>query len=151
MKQSDDGAGAPVVEPVGDAACGDSGTRQEFAETKHKLVSRAQAVPTASKDFVINLVLGSGTCLRDRKLARECERRHHYDLTGRTYKFGRPRVPRHGEPSLVVGFPVHHYSAGIGRTVRLHPREGLLKEARALQQSPRYSRDIQSQVMAGDR
>ena len=46
-----------------------------------------------------------------------------------------------GVPSLAVGFPVHHDSAGIGRTVRLHPREGLLQEARALQRSPRYSQE----------
>ena len=61
MKQSEDTAGVPVVEPVGDAACGDSGTRQEFAETGRKLVSWVRAVPTASKDLVINMVPGSGT------------------------------------------------------------------------------------------
>ena len=48
VNQSEDTAGAPVVEPVGYAAYGDSGVRQEFAKTERRLVAPARAIPSES-------------------------------------------------------------------------------------------------------
>ncbi len=48
VEQSEANAGVPVDEAVGDAACGDGGTRQDFADVGRTLVARVPGRPTGS-------------------------------------------------------------------------------------------------------
>ena len=48
VEQSEANAGVPVDEAVGDAACGDGGTRQDFADVGRTLVAECRAGPTGS-------------------------------------------------------------------------------------------------------
>ena len=58
--------GVPVEEAMGDAAYGDGGTRQAFADAGRKLVARVPGRPDRQRfpkdDFVIDLAAGSCTC-----------------------------------------------------------------------------------------
>ncbi len=45
MEQREASAAVPVVEAMGDTACGDSGTRQAFVGAGRKLVARVQGRP----------------------------------------------------------------------------------------------------------
>ena len=73
------------------------------------------------------------------------------DLTGRTYKLEGFRFDGAVcgacplRPQCVAARP------GIGRTVRLHPQEALLQEARALQKSPAFTEYRQLRVVVEHR
>ena len=75
----------------------------------------------------------------------------HSDLTGRTYKLEGFRFDGAVCGACPLGSKYTAASAGIGRTVRLHTQEGLLQEARALQQSPDYAQYRQLRVVAEHR
>ena len=66
VEESEANSGVPVQEAMGDAAYGDGGTRQAFADAGRKLVARVpgrldrQHFP--KDDFVIDLAAGSCTC-----------------------------------------------------------------------------------------
>ena len=142
VEQSEANAGVPVDEAVGDAACGDGGTRQDFADVGRTLVARVPGRPDRKHfpsvalpkdDFVIDLVAGMAT------------------RTGRTYKlegfrfYGAVCGACSLSPQCAAARP------GIGRTVRLHPQESLLQEARALQKSPTFTEYRQLRVVVEHR
>ena len=66
VEESEANTGVPVEEAMGDAAYGDGGTRQAFADAGRKLVARVPGRPDRQRfpkdDFVIDLVAGSCTC-----------------------------------------------------------------------------------------
>ena len=66
VEQSEANTGVPVLEAMGDAACGDGVTRQAFADAGRKLVARVPGRPDRQRfpkdDFVIDLAAGSCTC-----------------------------------------------------------------------------------------
>ena len=66
VEQSEANTGVPVQEAVGDAAYGDGGTRQAFADAGRRLVARVPGRPDRQRfpkdDFVIDLAAGSCTC-----------------------------------------------------------------------------------------
>ena len=73
------------------------------------------------------------------------------DLTGRTYKTAGYRF----DGAVCAGCPARPRCVaaqpGIGRTVHLHPQEGLLQQARALQQSPAFAEYRRLRVTAEHR
>ena len=73
------------------------------------------------------------------------------DLTGRTHKLEGFRF----DGAVCAACPLRPQCtdarAGLGRTVRLHPQEALLQEARQLQQSPAYDQYRQRRVVAEHR
>ena len=126
-----------VCETVADAAYGDGETRRQFAEAERTLVVKVPKPPRsgyfAKQDFHIDLEAGLCTCPAGA-------------VTPRLHRQGRDRdgygkwVPRQAfvfegavcdgcrlRPQCVKAAP------GRGRSIRLHPQEGLLQEARALQ------------------
>ena len=66
VEESEANTGVPVEDAMGDAAYGDGGTRQAFADTSRKLVARVPGRPGRQRfpkdDFVIDLEAGTCTC-----------------------------------------------------------------------------------------
>jgi hypothetical protein len=143
VEQSEANTGAEVEETIGDCAYGDGGTRKKFAETGRKLIARVPARPNsayfAKADFQIDPVSRTCTCpaghtcpaptrigsYRERKGAR-------LEVLG--FKF---------EKAVCDPCPLRSQcvraKGGKGRTVSLHPQEGLLQEARAFQRSEAFA------------
>ena len=107
-------------------------------------------------DFVIDLVAGSCTCRAGRATRQLVPMTTRSDLTGCTYK------PEgfHFDGAVCGTCPLRPQCtsarSGVGRTVRLHPREALLQEAllqeaRAFQQSPAYDEYRRRRVVAEHR
>jgi len=142
VEDSERNTGLEVEEAIGDCAYGDGQTRQEFADADRRLVAR---VPSRgcrdqiSKDaFGIDLEGMSCTCPAG-QITRTLVRQGHWrDRKGE----------RHPDPAFLFdadvcslcGLRPHCVKAKghKGRTVRLHPQERLLQEARAFQQSPAF-------------
>ena len=155
VEQSEASAGVPVVETIGDAAYGDGGTCQDFADAGRKLVARVPGRPNQKhfpkEDFVIDLPAGTCTCPAGQITRQMVPMATRTDLTGRTYKLEGFRFDGAVcgacplRPQCVAARP------GIGRTVRLHPQEVLLQEARTLQQSPAFAQYRQLRVVVEHR
>ena len=154
-EQSEASAGVPVVEAMGDTAYGDGGTRQDFADAGRKLVARVPGRPNSKhfpKDnFAIDLAQGSCTCPAGQVTRHLVPMATRTDLTGRTHKLAGFRF----DGAVCGACPLRPQCtdarAGLGRTVRLHPQEALLQEARQLQQSPVYDQYRQRRVVAEHR
>ena len=90
VEQSEASAGVPVVEAMGDAAYGDGGNRQDFADAGRKLVARVPGRPNRKhfpkEDFVIDLLAGTCTCSSGQITRQMVPLETRTDLTGRTYK-----------------------------------------------------------------
>ena len=155
VEQSEASAGVPVVEAMGDTAYGDGGTRQDFADAGRRLVARVPGRPNSKHfpkdDFVIDLAQGSCTCPAGQVTRQLVPMATRTDLTGRTHKLEGFRF----DGAVCGACPVRPQctsaKSGVGRTVRLHPQEGLLQEARALQRSPAYDQYRRRRVVAEHR
>ena len=155
VEQSEASAGVPVVEAMGDNAYGDGGTRQDFADAGRRLVARVPGRPNSKyfpkDDFVIDLAQGSCTCPAGQVTRHLVPMATRTDLTGRAHKLEGFRF----DGAVCGACPLRPQctdaGAGLGRTVRLHPQEALLQEARQLQQSPAYDQYRQRRVVAEHR
>lgn len=131
VERTEQNTGCSVEETMGDCAYGDGPTRQEFAEAGRRLIAKVPAQYNQGRftksQFRIDLPTGSCTCpaghtTRDiRKVGKGW----------RLFSFG---------ARLCKACPLRAQCVGGagGRTVRVHPQEALLQEARALQQSPLF-------------
>ena len=143
VEQTEQNAEVEAEEAIGDCAYGDGGTRQEFADAGRQLVAKAPARPNGAcfpkEDFQIDPV--AKTCICPAGHCRSTLVRHSGDK-------GRP-----GKKQAQWGF---RFAAAVcgscpwqgqcvkagpgkGRTVSLHPQEGLLQEARAFQRSEAFA------------
>jgi transposase len=142
VEDSEKSTGLEVEEAIGDCAYGDGRTRQEFADADRRLVAK---VPSRgcrdqiSKDaFRINLEEMSCTCpagQTTRTLIRQgyWQDRHGQHHPDQAFVFDADVCSLCPLRSTCVKAKGHK-----GRTIRLHPQERLLQEARALQQSPAF-------------
>ena len=145
--------GVPVQEAMGDAAYGDGGTRQAFADAGRRLVARVPGRPDRQRfpkdDFAIDLAAGSCTCPAGRlthtivpagKRTDDKGRVHHL----RTFQFD-------GSECMACTLRSQCISARgrKGRWVLIHPQGALLQQARALQQSARYDEYRARRVVVG--
>ncbi len=155
VEQSEASTGVPVAEAMGDTAYGDGGTRQAFADAGRRLIAKVPGRPNRShfpkEDFRIDLEAGTCTCPAGQVTGKMRKAERRTDLTGRNHKlegfqFG-GAVCGAGplRAQCVAAGP------GIGRTVRLHPQEALLQEARALQQSEAFAEYRQRRVVVEHR
>ena len=143
VEQSEANTGVPVAEAMGDAAYGDGGTRQTFADAGRTLVARVPGRPNQShfpkEDFRIDLEAGSCTCPAGQVTRTMVPAGRRTGQTGRTYRLEAFRFDAAFcgvcplQPQCVAAKP------GTGRTVQLHPQEALLQQARALQQSEAFA------------
>lgn len=137
--------GCEVAKVIGDCAYGDGTTRRAFKEQGCELVVK---VPRGGRpgyfakgDFKIDLEQGAVTCPAGQ--------------TTRKWKLKRVRTGTRGERVAVKQFEfaaeqcrgcVHYRQCvssklGKGRSVTLHPEEGLLQEARAYQKTAAFRED----------
>ena len=127
---------------MGDAAYGDGGTRQTFADAGRRLVAKAPGRPDRKhfpkNDFHLDLAAGSCTCPAGQVTHTIVPAGKRTDRTGRTYRLQAFQFdgavcracPLRSQCIAAQGRP--------GRRVLIHPQEGMLQQARALQQSAAY-------------
>ena len=142
VQQSEAGTGVPVAETMGDTAYGDGQTRQSFAGAGRQLVARMPGRPQrayfAKEDFLIDLAADTGTCPAGNVAAGSRAWRARTGHAGRKYRVRGFRF----EAAVCGACPLRERcvagKSGAGRTVQLHPQEGLFQRARALQRSPAF-------------
>ena len=142
VEQSEASTGAPVDEAMGDAAYGDGGTRQAFADAGRRLVAKAPGRPDRKhfpkNDFHLDLAAGSCTCPAGQVTRTIVPAGKRTDGAGRVY-----RLQAFQFDGAVCGVcPLRSQCIAAqgrkGRRVLIHPQEGMLQQARALQQSADY-------------
>ena len=142
VEQSEASTGAPVDEAMGDAAYGDGGTRQAFADAGRRLVAKAPGRPDRKhfpkNDFHLDLAAGSCTCPAGQVTGAIVPAGKRTDGAGRVY-----RLQAFQFDGAVCGVcPLRSQCIAAqgrkGRRVLIHPQEALLQQARALQQSADY-------------
>ena len=155
VERSEEGTISAVEETIGDAAYGDGGTRQAFADAGRTLIAKLPRRPDSKRfpkeDFEIDLESGTCTCPAGhttRKLYRMGTRT---DRTGRTHQLRAFWF----DAAVCGACPLRERcvgsARGSGRTVRLHPQEALLQQARALQRSEGYAEYRQRRVVVEHR
>ena len=142
VEQSEANAGVSVTEAMGDTAYGDGGTRQAFAEVGRKLVAKVPGRPNRKhfpkNDFHLDLAAGSCTGPAGQVTRTIVPAGKRTDGTGRVY-----RLQAFQFDGAVCGVcPLRPQCIAAqgrpGRRVLIHPQEGMLQQARALQQSADY-------------
>ena len=155
VEESEANTGVPVQEAMGDAAYGDGGTRQAFADAGRKLVARVPGRPDRQRfpkdDFVIDLEAGTCTCPAGNLTGRIRPLGTRTTATGRTHQLKAFQFD--GAVCGVCPLQTQCVAAapGTGRTVQLHPQEALLQHARALQQSEAFGEYRQRRVVVEHR
>ena len=142
VEASEASTGSVVEEAMGDAAYGDGGTRQTFADAGRRLVAKVPGRPNRShfpkNDFHLDLAAGSCTCPAGQVTRTIVPAGKRTDRTGRVY-----RLQAFQFDGAVCGVcPLRPQCIAAkgrkGRRVLIHPQEALLQQARALQQSADY-------------
>ena len=142
VEQSEASTGSVVEEAMGDAAYGDGGTRQTFADAGRRLVAKVPGRPDRKhfpkNDFHLDLAAGSCTCPAGQVTHAIVPAGKRTDRTGRVY-----RLQAFQFDGAVCGVcPLRPQCIAAqgskGRRVLIHPQEALLQQARALQQSADY-------------
>ena len=155
VEQSEANTGVPVAETMGDAAYGDGGTRQTFAEAGRPLVARVPGRPNRKHfpkdDFVIDLAAGSCACPAGQVTHTTVPAGKRTDGTGRVHRLQAFQFNR-----AVCGMcPLRAQCIAAkgrrGRRVLIHPQEALLQQARALQQSAGYDQYRKRRVVVEHR
>ena len=142
VEQSEASTGSVVDEAMGDAAYGDGGTRQTFADAGRRLVAKVPGRPDRKhfpkNDFHLDLAAGSCTCPAGQVTGAIVPAGKRTDGAGRVY-----RLQAFQFDGAVCGVcPLRSQCIAAkgrkGRRVLIHPQEGMLQQARALQQSADY-------------
>ena len=142
VEQSEANTGVPVEEAMGDAAYGDGATRQTFADAGRKLVARVPGRPDRKHfpkdDFVIDLAAGSCTCPAGQVTHTIVPAGKRTDAAGRVYRLQAFQFDGAECRTCPLRSQCIAAKGRKGRRVLIHPQEGLLQEARALQRSAAY-------------
>ena len=142
VEASEASTGSVVEEAMGDAAYGDGGTRQTFADAGRRLVAKAPGRPDRKhfpkNDFHLDLAAGSCTGPAGQVTGAIVPAGKRTDGTGRVH-----RLQAFQFDGAVCGVcPLRSQCIAAqgrqGRRVLIHPQEGMLQQARALQQSADY-------------
>ena len=142
VEQSEASTGSVVDEAMGDAAYGDGGTRQAFADAGRRLVAKVPGRPDRKHfpkdDFHLDLAAGSCTCPAGQVTRTIVLAGKRTDGTGRVYRLQAFQFD--GAVCRVCPLRPQCIAAQgrKGRRVLIHPQEALLQQARALQQSAAY-------------
>ena len=142
VEASEASTGSVVEEAMGDAAYGDGGTRQAFADAGRRLVAKVPGRPDRKhfpkNDFHLDLAAGSCACPAGQVTRTIVPAGKRTDGAGRVY-----RLQAFQFDGAVCGVcPLRSQCIAAqgrkGRRVLIHPQEGMLQQARALQQSADY-------------
>ena len=142
VEQSEASTGSVVDEAMGDAAYGDGGTRQAFADAGRRLVAKVPGRPDRKhfpkNDFHLDLAAGSCTCPAGQVPRTIVPAGKRTDRTGRVYRLQAFQF----DGAVCRVCPLRSQCIAAkgrkGRRVLIHPQEGMLQQARALQQSADY-------------
>ena len=142
VEQSEASTGSVAEEAMGDAAYGDGGTRQTFAEAGRQLVARVPGRPERKHfpkdDFHLDLVSGSCTCPAGQVTHTMVPAGKRTDAAGRVHRLQAFQF----NGAVCWACPLRSQCIAAkgrrGRRVLIHPQEALLQEARALQRSAAY-------------
>ena len=136
VEQSEASTGLVVEEAMGDAAYGDGGTRQTFADAGRRLVAKAPGRPDRKHfpkdDFQLDLATGSCTCPAGRVTHTIVPAGKRTDRTGRTYRLQAFQFDGAECRACPLRSQCIAAKGRKGRRVLIHPQEALLQEARAL-------------------
>ena len=143
VEQSEENTGIAVEETIGDAAYGDGGTRQAFADADRTLIAKVPGRPNKAhfpkEDFQIDLMAGACTCPAGQVTHTLRTMGNRTNRLGQTY----PAQSFQFDPAVCGVCPLRDQciasSKGKGRSVTLHPQEALLQQARAFQQSEDFA------------
>ena len=142
VEQSDASTGSVAEEAMGDAAYGDGGTRQTFAEAGRQLVARVPGRPDRKRfpkdDFVIDLAAGSCTCPAGQVTHTIVPAGKRTDRTGRVHRLQAFQFDGAECRTCPLRSQCIAAKGSRGRRVLIHPQEALLQQARALQQRTHY-------------
>ena len=155
VEASEANTGVTVEETMGDAAYGDGDTRQAFSDAGRTLIARVPGRPNRShfpkEDFRIDLEAGTCTGPAGNITRTLLPAGRGRDSAGRVYQ----RVAFRFDAAVCGVCPLRPQclaaKPGTGRTVRLHPQEALLQQARALQQSEAFAEYRQRRVVVEHR
>ena len=142
VEQSEASTGSVAEEAMGDAAYGDGGTRQTFAEAGRQLVARVPGRPERKHfpkdDFHLDLVSGSCTCPAGQLTHTMVPAGKRTDAAGRVHRLQAFQF----DGAVCWTGPLRSQCIAAkgrrGRRVLIHPQEALLQEVRALQRSAAY-------------
>jgi hypothetical protein len=143
VEQSEENSGIEVEETIGDAAYGDGGTRQAFADAGRTLIAKVPGRPNKARfpkeDFHIDLEAGTCTCPAGNVTSTLRTTGTRTNRLGQVYPSQRFQF----DPAVCGRCPLRDQciasKKGKGRTVALHPQEALLQQARAFQQSEAFA------------
>ena len=142
VKQSEENTGCPVDESIGDCAYGDGATRQAFVDAGRTLIAKVPGRPEKAcfpkEDFKIDLEAGTCTCPAGFVTATLRPMGSLPDgHGGRQQSWG---FAFDGRVCRACAMRLNCVSSKNrrGRTVRLHPQEALLQQARAFQHSEAF-------------
>ena len=155
VERSEESTVSAVEETIGDAAYGDGGTRQAFADAGRTLIAKLPRRPDSKRfpkeDFEIDLESGTCTCPAGHTTSKLCSMGTRTDRTGRTHQLRAFRF----DVAICGACPLKERCVGSGkgsgRTVSLHPQEAILQRARALQKSEGYAEYRQRRVVVEHR
>ena len=146
VEASEASTGSVEAEAMGDAAYGDGGARQTFAEAGRQLVAKAPGWPNRKHfpkdDFHLDLAMCSCTGPAGPVTRAIAPAGKRTDRTGRVHRW--PAFQFDGAVYGAVCWvsPLRSQCIAaqgrLGRRVLIHPQEALLQQARALQQSAAY-------------
>ena len=142
VEQSEASTGSVVDEAMGDAAYGDGGTRQTFADAGRRVVAKVPGRPDRKhfpkNDFHLDLAAGSCTCPAGQVTHAIVPAGKRTDAAGRVYRLQAFQF----DGAVCRACPLRSQCIAAqgrqGRRVLIHPQEGMLQQARALQQSAAY-------------
>ncbi len=143
VEQSEENTGIEVEETIGDAAYGDGGTRQAFADAGRTLIAKVPGRPNKpcfpKEDFHIDLEAGTCTCPAGHVTSTLRTTGTRTNRLGQVY----PSQSFQFDPAVCGLCPLRSQCVvageGKGRTVALHPQEALLQRARTFQQSEAFA------------
>ena len=155
VEQSEASTGSVAEEAMGDAAYGDGGTRQTFAEAGRQLVARVPGRPERKHfpkdDFHLDLVSGSCTCPAGQVTHTMVPAGKRTDAAGRVHRLQAFQF----DGAVCWACPLRSQCIAAkgrrGRRVLIHPQEALLQEARMLQRSAAYDEYRARRVMVEHR
>ena len=140
---------------MGDAAYGDGGTRQTFADAGRRLVAKAPGRPNRKHflkhDFHLDLAAGSCTCPAGKVTRAIVPTGKRTDRTGRVYRLQAFQFDWEICGACPLRPECIAAQGSKGRRVQIHPQEALLQQARALQRSADYDQYRKRRVVAEHR
>ena len=120
VEQSEASTGSVVEEAMGDAAYGDGGTRQTFAEAGRRLVAKVPGRPDRKhfpkNDFHLDLAAGSCTCPAGQVTRTIVPAGKRTDGTGRVYRLQAFQFDGGGMSGMSAALPVHRGPRQEGST-----------------------------------